>query len=80
MATQWLAAGIAVNVVSERLGHASIAFTLQTYGHVLPHQQAGAAATMEAQVLGVVGDGSRIEDSTDPEWAAFGPHEVSKSS
>jgi hypothetical protein len=23
-------------VISERLGHASVAFTLQTYGHVIP--------------------------------------------
>jgi len=78
MATQWLSAGIAVNIVSERLGHTSIAFTLQTYGHVLPHQQAGAATTMESQVLGFVLDGADPEAGADPKRAAFGPHELSK--
>jgi hypothetical protein len=31
-------------VVSEGLGHGSVAFTLDTYGHVMPGQQADAAA------------------------------------
>ena len=35
-ATIALAAGVNPKVVSERLGHASVAFTLQTYSHVLP--------------------------------------------
>ncbi len=78
MATQWLAAGIAVNVVSERLGHTSIAFTPQTYGHVLPHQQAGAATTMEDQVLGTVLEVRDGKGPADEKRAAFGPHELSK--
>ena len=32
-----------VKVVSERLGHASAAFTIETYQHVLPGMQADAA-------------------------------------
>ena len=36
--------GIPVKVVSERLGHSNIAFTMQTYQHVLPGMQAHAAA------------------------------------
>jgi hypothetical protein len=36
-----------VKVVSERLGHANIAFTIQTYQHVLPGMQADAARTYE---------------------------------
>jgi hypothetical protein len=36
--------------LSPRLGHASEAFTLQQYGHVLPGQQADAAARF-AQVI-----------------------------
>jgi len=36
-----------VKVVSERLGHAHIAHTLQTYQHVLPGMQADAANTAE---------------------------------
>ena len=39
--------GIPVKVVSERLGHANIAFTIQTYQHVLPGMQADAARTFE---------------------------------
>ncbi len=33
--------------MSERLGHANIAFTMQTYQHVLPGMQADAATTTE---------------------------------
>ena len=36
-----------MKVVSERLGHANIAFTIQTYQHVLPGMQADAARTYE---------------------------------
>ncbi len=39
--------GIPVKVVSERLGHANIAFTIQTYQHLLPGMQADAATTIE---------------------------------
>ncbi len=52
MATTWLTAGIPIKVVSERLGHASIAITLQIYGHLLPNMQATAAAQMEALFVG----------------------------
>jgi integrase len=38
-----VAAGVNAKIVSERLGHSSVAFTLDTYGHVLPRQQAEAA-------------------------------------
>jgi integrase len=34
-------------VVSEMLGHASIAITLDTYSHVLPDMQDSAARAME---------------------------------
>lgn len=39
--------GVPVKVVSERLGHSNIAFTMQTYQHVLPGMQADAARTAE---------------------------------
>jgi integrase len=39
--------GIPVKVVSERLGHAHIAHTLETYQHVLPGMQEDAARTAE---------------------------------
>jgi hypothetical protein len=37
-------------IVSERLGHSSVAFTLDTYGHVMPGQQAAAAAAVADMV------------------------------
>jgi integrase len=46
-ATLMLANGVHVKVVSERLGHADIAFTLKTYGHVLPGMDEAAAAMMD---------------------------------
>jgi integrase len=49
-ATHLLAAGTNVKVVSERLGHATVGFTLDTYGHVMPGQQADAAAAVAALV------------------------------
>lgn len=50
-ATLLLKAGVPIKVVSERLGHASPAFTLQVYAHVLPGQQAEAAAAF-AELVG----------------------------
>lgn len=44
-ATLLLRAGVPVKVVSERLGHANVAFTMGVYQHVLPGMQAAAAAT-----------------------------------
>jgi catechol 2,3-dioxygenase-like lactoylglutathione lyase family enzyme len=48
--TLLIKAGIPVKVVSERLGHANIAFTIETYQHVLPGMQREAAHTFEALV------------------------------
>ena len=45
-ATQLLRAGINVKVISQRLGHASVAFTLRVYAHVLPEQDRSAADAM----------------------------------
>ncbi|MGO9582345.1 MAG: tyrosine-type recombinase/integrase [Acidimicrobiales bacterium] len=47
-ATLLLKAGIPIKVVSERLGHATPAFTMSTYQHVLPGMQAEAARTFAA--------------------------------
>jgi integrase len=51
-ATLALAAGIHPKVVSERLGHSSIAITLDTYSHVVPGLQEAAASTLASLVLG----------------------------
>ena len=47
-ASHLLAAGVNAKVVSERLGHASVSFTLDTYGHVVPGQQSEAAEAAAA--------------------------------
>lgn len=51
-ATLLLQAGVPVKVVSERLGHASVVITLETYAHVMPGMQAQAAATFAALIGG----------------------------
>jgi len=51
-ATILLKAGVPVKVVSERLGHASVAFTMMQYQHVLPGMQADAAAMFASAIRG----------------------------
>jgi hypothetical protein len=51
-ATLALQAGIHVKVVSERLGHASVGVTLDTYSHTIPAMQETAAALVATLVLG----------------------------
>jgi integrase len=51
-ATAALSAGIPAKVVSERLGHANVSITLDTYSHVLPSLQEDAAAAVAALILG----------------------------
>ena len=46
-ATLMLRAGVHPKVVSERLGHASVNITLDTYSHVLPGLQEAAAAAID---------------------------------
>jgi integrase len=50
-ATAALKAGIPAKVISERLVHASAAFTLQTYSHVIPGMDKDAAATVADLIL-----------------------------
>lgn len=47
-ATELIAAGIPVKVVSERLGHSTVQITQDVYAHVLPHSQREAAAVADA--------------------------------
>jgi integrase len=55
-ATNALRAGVPVKVVSTRLGHASVAITLDIYAHVLPDEDDQAAETYHRFVFG---DGPR---------------------
>ena len=50
-ATAALAAGVPAKVVSERLGHASVMITLDTYSHILPSMQEDAANTVARLIL-----------------------------
>lgn len=50
-ATVGLALGIPAKVISERLGHEDVAFTLKQYAHVLPGMQADAARRITSAVM-----------------------------
>ena len=50
-ATLALRAGIHPKVVSERLGHATVSITLDTYSHAIPAMQEEAAARIAALVF-----------------------------
>ncbi len=49
-ATLLMKQGIHPKVASERLGHANITLTLQTYSHVLPQMQQEAASIFVAAI------------------------------
>lgn len=51
-ATLALQAGVHVKVVSERLGHSSVALTLDTYSHAIPAMQEVAAEQIAALFAG----------------------------
>ena len=53
-----LKAGVPAKVVSERLGHANVAFTMSVYQHILPGMQADAAHIFANLVFGDSSAGS----------------------
>ena len=55
VATAWLEAGMNPLLVSERLGHASAAFTLDVYSHVRPKVHAEAAEAVAGLIFGSEG-------------------------
>ena len=57
-ATLTLRAGVSPKIVSERLGHATVAFTMDVYADAIPGCGADAAATFVRLVFGD-GDGER---------------------
>ncbi|MCJ2077899.1 site-specific integrase [Methylobacterium sp. E-016] len=54
-ATQMLASGVHPKIAQERLGHSSIAITLDLYSHVLPGMQEDAAAKVDAALRAAIG-------------------------
>ena len=61
MASYWIANGVPIKVVSERLGHANIAITLEIYGHLLPNMQAEAAQRMDAWIIDPAAERSAVD-------------------
>lgn len=58
-ATMMLKAGVHPKIVSERLGHATVAFTLDTYSHVVPGLQEAAAKAFD-EALKTTPPGSKV--------------------
>ena len=65
-ATLLIKAGVPVKVVSERLGHANVAFTMNVYQHVLPGMQADAAAAF-ARIIAETRAVAGMSDDNGPE-------------
>ena len=61
--TAALAAGISPKVISERLGHATAAFTLQVYSHVIPGMDEEAATSVAALILSAKDSAPRANDA-----------------
>lgn len=51
-ATLLLSQGVHPKVVQERLGHSTIAMTLDTYSHVIPGMQQAATTQLERRLFG----------------------------
>lgn len=58
-ASQMLAAGVHPKIASERLGHSTIAITLDLYSHVMPGMQADAAEQVDAAIRRAVNAASK---------------------
>jgi len=58
-ATHMLASGVHPKIASERLGHATVGLTLDTYSHVIPGMQEDAVARSDAAFAGAVNDAKR---------------------
>jgi integrase len=70
-ATAALVAGVPPKVISQRLGHATIAITMDTYSHVIPGLDEQAAETVARLILG---DGEPVADLPANKPLATGPN------
>jgi integrase len=59
-ASHMLASNVHPKIVQERLGHSSIAITLDIYSHLMPNMQEGAAATVDGVLRAAIN--KRAED------------------
>jgi integrase len=55
-ASQLLRAGVHIKIVSERLGHATVAITLDRYSHLLPGMQEDAALRIDGVLRAALGE------------------------
>jgi integrase len=60
-ATQLLAAGVHPKVAQERLGHSTIAVTLDLYSHVMPGMHADAAEQVDGALRRAISGGSQTK-------------------
>ena len=75
-ATLLLAAGVGIKTVSERLGHANVGITMETYAHVLPGEQKAVAAVSGALFVPVSPSHPIGEDKqTEVQVNSFSPKE-----
>jgi integrase len=58
-ATHMLASGVHPKIASERLGHATVGLTLDTYSHVIPGMQEDAVARIDAAFASAVREGAK---------------------
>jgi integrase len=58
-ATHMLASGVHPKIASERLGHATVGLTLDTYSHVIPGMQEDAVARIDAAFASAVGESAK---------------------
>lgn len=62
-ASQLLSQGVNVKVVSERLGHSSVAITLDVYAHTVPTMQAQAIEAYDQVLRDAMGASDEVADS-----------------
>jgi integrase len=60
-ATLALSAGVPPKVISDRLGHATVAFTLDVYTHAIPQMQEDAADQIAELIFGPEDEGNKEE-------------------
>ena len=56
LASTCLANGVNAKVISEAMGHSSVAFTMDTYAHLLPSMGEATAKAMEGALGGALGE------------------------
>jgi len=59
-ATLLLVAGVNPKIVSERLGHSSVAFTMDVYSHVVPNLQETAAERFDQLIFYTTPDKNNV--------------------